>query len=93
MMYHSFLGRLSLNLFVLMMALGNKVDFNERYNSFFIDYSLLPLLVQQNYIDSSQAGISRMPGKDAADKLDLLSKAADSVSEMELLGAQVLRFE
>jgi len=68
---------------------GHKTDFNERYNSFFIDYSLVPLLVQQNYVDSSQAGISRMPGKDAADKLDLLSKAADSVSEMELLGAQV----
>jgi replication factor C subunit 1 len=72
-----------------MILSGNRSDFNERYNSFFIDYSLLPLLVQQNYIDSSQSGIFRIPGKDAADKLDMLSKAADSVSEMELLGAQV----
>ena len=40
-------------------ASGSKQDFNERYNSFFIDYSLLPLLVQQNYIDSSQHGIMR----------------------------------
>ena len=35
---------------------------------------------------------ARLPGKDAADKLDLLSQASDAVSEMELLGAQVNYF-
>ena len=31
---------------------GNKASFNDRYEAFFIDYSLTPLLIQQNYIDS-----------------------------------------
>ena len=31
---------------------GNKTPFNDRYEAFFIDYSLTPLLIQQNYIDS-----------------------------------------
>jgi hypothetical protein len=31
---------------------GNKAPFSDRYESFFIDYSLTPLLIQQNYIDS-----------------------------------------
>ena len=38
----------------------------ERYSSFFIDYSLTPLLVQQNYIDSSKSGIFRNPSLDEA---------------------------
>ena len=31
---------------------GNKAPFRDRYEAFFIDYSLTPLLIQQNYIDS-----------------------------------------
>ena len=31
---------------------GNKAPFSDRYEAFFIDYSLTPLLIQQNYIDS-----------------------------------------
>ena len=31
---------------------GNKSPFSDRYEAFFIDYSLTPLLIQQNYIDS-----------------------------------------
>lgn len=37
--------------------LSAKGDVVERYNSFFVDYSLVPLLVQQNYIDSARNGI------------------------------------
>jgi len=32
---------------------------NERYNAFFSDYSLTPLLVQQNYIDAAKVGLFR----------------------------------
>ena len=40
-----------------MLLGGSKLPFDERFNSFFIDYSLVPLLVQHNYIDSSKNGI------------------------------------
>lgn len=41
--------------------LSAKGDVVERYNSFFVDYSLVPLLVQQNYIDSARNGIFKQP--------------------------------
>lgn len=31
---------------------GATTPFMDRYNAFFIDYSIVPLLVEQNYIDS-----------------------------------------
>jgi hypothetical protein len=51
-----------------------------------VDYSLIPLLVEQNYIDSSRNGIYKMSISDDA-KMDLLSKAADGISDMDLLGS------
>jgi hypothetical protein len=36
---------------ILSGGFSNKETLEERYNAFFIDYSLTPLLVQQNYID------------------------------------------
>ena len=56
------------------MILGGKREehsFNDRYNSFFIDYSLVPLLVQQNYIDSSRNGIFKKAGLDDSQKLEV----------------------
>lgn len=32
----------------------------ERYNAFFIDYSLVPLLVQHNYIDTAKTGLFKI---------------------------------
>jgi replication factor C subunit 1 len=61
-----------------------KASFNERYNSFFIDYSLVPLLVQQNYIDSSRNGIFKQQGLDDSEKLEKLSEASDAISDMNL---------
>ena len=70
---------------------GNKPDhsLDDRYNGFFIDYSLLPLLVQQNYIDAAKNGIFRNPQISEDQKLEMLSDASDSVSDMDLIG----RFE
>ena len=36
---------------------GAHGSLNDRYNAFFVDYSLVPLLVQQNYIESARSGI------------------------------------
>lgn len=66
---------------------GNMTE-QERYNSFFIDYSLVPLLIQQNYIESVKTGIFRSQLSDC-DKMDMLAKAADSVSDINLIEAKV----
>jgi replication factor C subunit 1 len=50
------------------------------------DYSLLPLLVEQNYIDSARNGIFKSHGSDA-EKLEQLSRAADTISDIDLAGS------
>ena len=67
---------------------GNKPDhtLDDRYNGFFIDYSLLPLLVQQNYIEAAKNGIFRNPHISEDQKLEILSEASDLVSDMDLIG-------
>ena len=69
---------------------GEKTNINERYNSFFIDYSLVPLLIQENYIDSAKNGIFKHPSFDDAAKLEALSAAAMAVSDMELAGSSIM---
>ena len=68
---------------------GNKTSFDERYNSFFIDYSLTPLLVQQNYVDSAKGGIFRNPALDDVARMEQLSRASDAVSDIDLAAAAI----
>ena len=68
---------------------GNRAPFSERYESFFIDYSLTPLLVQQNYVDAAKNGIFRAPGLDEAARLERLAMAADAVSDSDLASAAI----
>lgn len=63
----------------------SKSSFNDRYDSFFIDYSLVPLLVQENYIDASK-GSGYLKGMDEASRMDKLSEAAHAVSDMDIVG-------
>lgn len=57
---------------------GNgRASLEERYNAFFIDYSLLPLMVQQNYVESAKGGVFRNPQLSDADKMEALAAAAD----------------
>ena len=49
-----------------------KTSFNDRYDSYFIDYSLLPMMVQENYIDAAK-GSSLLKGMDEASRLEKLS--------------------
>lgn len=73
----------------LQILSGPKANWEERYNSFFIDYSLCPLLIQQNYIDAAKSGVFRQPQLDDASKMDALAAAADAVSDMDLVGARI----
>lgn len=50
-----------------------------------LDYSLLPLMIQQNYIDSAKSGIFKNPSLDDIAKMERLSRASDAVSDVELL--------
>jgi replication factor C subunit 1 len=68
---------------------GNKTPWNERYNAFFIDYSLLPLLLQQNYIDAAKSGIFRNPQLDDCSKMEALVRASEAVSDVDMLGAMI----
>lgn len=64
------------------VCVAGKTSFNDRYNSFFVDYSLLPLLVQQNYIDASKSGVLR--GFDEVKRMDYLSLASDTVGDLHI---------
>jgi replication factor C subunit 1 len=68
---------------------GDKAGWEERFQGFFIDYSLMPLLIQENYIDAAKNGIIRNPHIDDVRKMEILSQAADAVSDMELMGHAV----
>jgi replication factor C subunit 1 len=50
----------------------------------------VPLLIEENYIDSSKSGIFKNPSLDDAAKLDRLAEAAMSISDMELAGASIM---
>jgi replication factor C subunit 1 len=69
---------------------GKKNDLDERYNCFFIDYSLVPLLVQENYVNYAKNGIFKKPALSEAAQMHELARAAHSVSDMELIGASLM---
>lgn len=69
---------------------NNRVSFQDRYESYFIDYALCPLLIQQNYIDAAKNGIFRNPALSEADRLDHLATAAAAVSDSDLAGAAIM---
>ena len=65
---------------------GSKTDLGERYNSVFIDYSLIPLMVQENYLVAAKTNAPRM---DEVRMMETLASAADAVADMELAGASL----
>ncbi len=68
-----------------MQLQNTKAPFLERYDSFFIDYSLVPLLVQENYIDAAK-GSKSLRILDEATRMEKLSEAADAVSDFDIVG-------
>lgn len=88
--FHERFNSFFIGILILIIYYFFNYYFNYYFNYFLVclDYSLLPLLIQQNYIDSSRNGIFKGPGTDAM-KLEQLSRAADTVSDMELAGSFV----
>lgn len=68
---------------------GERAPWDERYNAFFVDYSLIPLLVQENYVDAAKNGVYRNPQLDDGAKMEALARAADAASDMDLVGTSI----
>ena len=50
---------------------------------------MVPLLIQQNYIDAAKNGILRNPQLSELEKLEALSKASDAVSDIDMVGSKI----
>eukprot|EP00616_Rhizochromulina_sp_CCMP1243_P009043 CAMPEP_0118991158 /NCGR_PEP_ID=MMETSP1173-20130426/51167_1 /TAXON_ID=1034831 /ORGANISM="Rhizochromulina marina cf, Strain CCMP1243" /LENGTH=421 /DNA_ID=CAMNT_0006942269 /DNA_START=28 /DNA_END=1293 /DNA_ORIENTATION=+ len=57
----------------------------QRQDSFFLDYSLVPLLVQQNYVDSIQSC------HEMGDKSTRMSAASEALSDCDLIDSMLRR--
>ena len=68
-----------------LMLSNSKMSLQDRYDLFFIDYEMVPLLIQQNYVSSALS--NRSPGN----KLEQLADAADSVCDMEMMRDTMLK--
>jgi replication factor C subunit 1 len=60
----------------ILQGMSSQSSFEHRYNSFFVDYSLVPLLVQQNYIENARAGVFKNPKSSDVQKLEAIARAA-----------------
>ncbi|OQR91027.1 replication factor C subunit [Achlya hypogyna] len=62
----------------------NGATFDDRNEAYFVDYDLMPLMVQENYIASIQ---SKRTSSD--DKLDDITAAADMIAESDLVSVYI----
>lgn len=69
-----------------MLVGTTKHSFNDRYNMFFNDYELTPLVIQQNYLDSL-----RSKYKDSDEMIDKMAEAADSICDLEFVHERMIR--
>ena len=74
----------------ILQGMASTSNFDHRYNSFFVDYSLVPLLVQQNYIESARSGVCKNPRFNDVQKLEAVSRAADAAADMEIVGSKLM---
>lgn len=66
---------------------------NEKLDIYFSDHSLMPLFVQDNYLKANFSKASGLMGHDLALKnLELMSKAADAISEGDLVDRMIHGF-
>lgn len=68
----------------LQQIFKSDLSFNERTEMYFVDYDLMPLMVQENYITSVRSNKS-----DQELQLEQLSKASEYISESDLLSNYV----
>ncbi|GAA5869122.1 hypothetical protein JCM8547_008702 [Rhodosporidiobolus lusitaniae] len=63
---------------------------NDKNDLYFSDHSIMPLFVQENYLKQKFSRASGLVGPDLALKnVDLMSKAADSISDGDLVDAMI----
>ncbi|OLY80451.1 Replication factor C subunit 1 [Smittium mucronatum] len=62
------------------------MSFSEKINLYFNDFSLIPLMIQENYIENSSAQAKNINAPPGVGDLMMLSKAADSIAEGDLIG-------
>jgi replication factor C subunit 1 len=67
------------------MIFKEGVSFDERNEAYFVDYDLMPLMVQENYMSSILS--KRQCSSD--DKLDFASAAADFIAESDLVSVYI----
>ena len=68
-----------------LMLSNSFLSLQDRYDLFFIDYEMVPLLVQQNYVASVLSNRSQ------GNKLAQLADAADSVCDMEIMRESMMK--
>ncbi|KAJ9110660.1 hypothetical protein QFC19_001489 [Naganishia cerealis] len=67
-------------------AKTNRSTLNDRMDLYFQDFSFVPLFMQENYIKQRPARAGKGPGPEVQmETLNLFSKAADSISDGDLL--------
>ncbi|KAJ3126974.1 hypothetical protein HK098_006941 [Nowakowskiella sp. JEL0407] len=68
------------------------MSFNEKMELYFLDYDMLPLMVQENYLRNTPA-LARESAKDEKsfrmETINLMSQAASSMSDGELIGSMI----
>ncbi|CAN0024030.1 unnamed protein product [Ascophyllum nodosum] len=64
------------------LILGGRAPFSERFEAFFTDYSLLPLLVHQNYLSSLMKA-------DPKSRAEVTASAAAAVSDADIISGKM----
>ena len=67
---------------------GQTLD--DHLENYFVDFSLMPLMIQENYLKLTPVCIQRHPDKDRnVMELQYLQRAADSISDGDLCSAMI----
>ena len=64
----------------------NNLSRSEMMNMFFIDYNLMPLLIQENYLNSMREYKSKRP---RVQSLEAMAKAADYISTGDVINRKI----
>lgn len=63
---------------------------NDKIEMYFHDHSFVPLFIQENYLKTQPAKVSKLTGKDATlEQLRLMDRAASSISDGDLVDAMI----
>lgn len=66
---------------------GGKLRMDERIDLSMSDFDLVPLLIQENYVNYRPS----LAGKDEAKRMELLARAAESIADGDIINVQIRR--